>query len=145
MNSDYLELLQCFADFKVRYLIVGGYAVIHYAEPRYTKDLDIWIEASDLNGKRVLKALTQFGAPVANLTVSDLAKPGLLYVFGIPPLRVDVLNRLKGANFAAAWETRKRFTISGVGCWYVDKKTLIKLKRAAGLPQDKADLERLLE
>jgi len=64
MDPNYLDLLQCLNGNKVKYLIVGGYAVIRYAEPRYTKDLDIWIEASEVNAKRVLKALKQFGAPI---------------------------------------------------------------------------------
>jgi len=143
VNEDYLDLLRLFGDCKVRYLIIGGYAVIRYAEPRYTKDLDIWIEPSPNNAKRVLKALTMFGAPIDNLSVADLAKPGLLYVFGIPPVRVDILNRVKGETFEAAWASRDKTVLEKVKVYFVDRSTLIKLKKASGRPQDKADLVQL--
>lgn len=145
MYPDYLELLRLLNDCRVRYLVIGGYAVIQYTEPRYTKDLDIWIEASTTNAKRVLKALTAFGAPIDNLTVDELAKPGLIYVFGVPPLRVDMLNRARGASFASAWKTRKKVDVGGVKANFVSKPVLIKLKRQAGRHQDLADLQRLLD
>ncbi len=96
MYQDYLDLLQCLNDNKVKYLVIGGYAVIQYAEPRYTKDIDIWVEASTANAKKVLKALSKFGAPISNLTEEELSTPGLVYIFGVAPVRVDILNRVKG-------------------------------------------------
>jgi hypothetical protein len=74
MNSDFEELLSIFNKNGVRYLIVGGHAVMLYTEPRYTKDLDVWIEASTENAERVYRALLAFGAPLAGLTVSDFAE-----------------------------------------------------------------------
>lgn len=143
MYPDYLELLQCLNDNKVRYLIIGGYAVIQYSEPRYTKDLDIWVEASTSNAKRLLKALEKFRAPIDNLTVDELSKPGLVYVFGIPPLRVDIINRAKGSRFKTAWEKREKFDVGGVKANFVSKQILIRLKNALKRPQDLADLEKL--
>lgn len=144
MNQDYLDLLQLFDEHAVKYLVIGGYAVIHYSEPRYTKDLDLWVEASAVNGKRLLSALREFGAPIDNLSIGELAAPGLLYVFGVPPVRVDILNNLTGARFATAWKKRVSKNIEGVKAKIVDKGTLIKLKRLAGRPQDLADLEKLI-
>ena len=143
MHRDYLELLQCLNDHKVKYLVIGGYAVIRYSEPRYTKDLDIWIEASKANAKKTLKALTEFEAPVDNLTIDELAKPGLIYVFGVPPIRVDILNKAKGSTFKTAWSNREKVDVGGVKANFVSKSVLIKLKKAAGRAQDKADLEKL--
>lgn len=144
MHPDYLELLRCLNASKVRYLIIGGYAVIHYAEPRYTKDLDIWIEASSSNAKKLLKALENFGAPIDNLTVDELAKPGLVYVFGVPPLRVDIMNRAKGATFKSSWPKRERIEVAkGMKANFVSKQVLIKLKSATKRAQDLADLEKL--
>ena len=140
MYQDYLELLQCLNDNKVKYLIIGGYAVIHYAEPRYTKDLDIWIEASVINAKRTLKALSAFGAPISNLTVDELSIPGLIYVFGVPPLRIDIMNRAKGCKFESAWKARNKVKINAVNTYLVSKNDLIKLKKKANRAQDKADL-----
>ena len=143
MHQDYLELLQLLNDHKVRYLIIGGYAVINYAEPRYTKDLDIWVEASKVNAKKLLKVLALFKAPIDNLTVEDLMTPGLVYVFGIPPLRVDILNRAIGARFETAWPKRVKVDLGKLKANFVAKPTLVRLKRAAGRPQDLADLEKL--
>ena len=143
MYPDYLELLRYLNDNKVRYLIIGGYAVIQYTEPRYTKDLDIWIEPSKANAKKVLKALTDFGAPVDNLSISELATPGLIYVFGIPPIRVDLLNKPSGATFATSWKTKIKVDVGGVVANFISKAALIRLKRAAARPQDLADLDKL--
>lgn len=148
MYRDYLELLLCLNDHKVRYLIIGGYAVVQYAEPRYTKDLDIWIEASSTNAKKALKALDAFGAPIDNLTVEDLSKPGLIYVFGIPPVRVDILNKASGCTFTTAWKNKKIFPLGKIKSKpikanFIGKKDLIKLKKTAGRVQDLADIEKL--
>jgi predicted nucleotidyltransferase len=140
MYQDYLELLQCLNDNKVKYLVIGGYAVIQYAEPRYTKDIDIWIEASVLNAKKLLKALKHFGAPIANLSVEELAVPGLVYVFGIPPVRVDILNRVSGGKFELAWKAKNVVNIDGTKINFVSKSDLIKMKKSAGRPQDLADI-----
>lgn len=145
MYQDYLDLLQCLNENKVKYLIIGGYAVIQYAEPRYTKDLDIWVEASLPNAKKVLKALSLFGAPTDNLEVEELAKPGLVYVFGVPPLRVDILNKASGCSFAYGWKTREKVKIDSVVANFISKQNLIKLKKKANRPQDLADLAVLID
>lgn len=143
MFQDYLELLQLLNEHKVKYLIIGGYAVINYAEPRYTKDLDIWVEPSVQNAKKLLKALEDFGAPTDNLTIQDLAKPGLIYVFGIAPMRVDILNKPKGSTFKTAWESKEKITIEKTTVNIIGKSVLIKLKKASGRPQDLVDVEKL--
>ena len=141
--QDFLELLLAFEKYKVRYVVIGGYAVGIHAEPRYTKDLDILIEPSVFNAKRVLKALGEFGAPIDNLSVTELATPGLLYIFGVPPLRVDILNRIKGANAAEIIKRGKRIKIGKTVFKVVALADLIKLKKLAGRKQDKADIEKL--
>jgi hypothetical protein len=145
MNRDYLELLQCLREYKVRYLIIGGYAVIRHSEPRYTKDLELWVDATKSNAARVINALKLFGAPIDNLSVEDLAKPGLLYVFGVPPLMGDILNKVKGGTFERALKKREKVDLLGTVALFVDKTTLVALKRRAGRPQDLADLEKLVE
>lgn len=145
MYQDYLELLQLLNDFKVKYVVIGGYAVLHYTEPRYTKDLDILIEASSANAKKALKSLKKFGAPTDNLTEAELSKPGLIYIFGIPPIRVDMLNKAKGCSFENAWKSREKVKIKNVTVNFISRANLIKLKRASGRPQDLADLESLLK
>ncbi len=85
MNSDFRDLLRLFNAHRVRYLVVGGYAVMKYTEPRYTKDLDVWVEATPRNAKKVFKALRKFEAPLANLTEADFANEGFFYQMGRPP------------------------------------------------------------
>ena len=102
MNPDYSELLHLLGAYKVRYLIVGGYAVMKYAEPRFTKDLDLWVENNLPNARRLRNALAAFGAPIEKYTPEDLVRPGMVHQFGIPPLRVDILSSLPGLNFHEA-------------------------------------------
>lgn len=143
MFQDYLDLLQLLNDNKVKYLVIGGYAVIQYAEPRYTKDIDIWVEANLSNAKKLLNALNQFGAPTDNLTVEEIAKPGLVFVFGIPPLRVDILNNAKGCSFESAWKNKNKVLVKKTNVNFIAKSDLIKLKKKANRPQDLADLSQL--
>lgn len=145
MNSDLIELLRCLKEFKVKYLIIGGQAVIYYAEPRYTKDVDILVEASKSNSKRLIAALKEFGAPTDNLTEEDFSTPGTLYVFGLPPNRVDILTSATGVDFKSAWKNRTRIVLKKVPAYFCSKKDLIKMKKAAGRLQDLVDLESLGE
>jgi hypothetical protein len=88
VNSDFTDLLKLFNANHVRYLIIGGYAVIQYAEPRYTKDLDVWISTDIANAQAIYKALKEFGAPLVDLTAADFSEEGYFYQMGIPPMRV---------------------------------------------------------
>ena len=145
MHQDFLELLLAFERHKVRYVVIGGYAVGIHAEPRYTKDLDILMEPSLTNAKRMLKALSEFGAPVENLSVKELATPGLLYIFGVNPLRVDILNNIKKADIGGIMKRGKKVTVGNTSLRVVSLDDLITLKRLAGRPQDKADIAKLFE
>jgi hypothetical protein len=106
VNSDFSDLLKLFNDYSVRYLVIGGYAVVQYAEPRYTKDLDLWISTDPSNAEATYKALREFGAPLAGLTSDDFAEEGYFYQMGVPPIRVDVLMGIPGLEFEPAWERR---------------------------------------
>ncbi len=98
VNSDFSDLLRLFNKYGVRYLVIGGYAVIQYAEPRYTKDLDLWISTDPVNAQAVYGALREFGAPLAGLTPEDFAEEGYFYQMGVPPVRVDVLMGIPGGE-----------------------------------------------
>jgi hypothetical protein len=131
VSSDFKDLLKLFNDFRVKYLIIGGYAVIKYAEPRYTKDLDLWIRADQKNAVAVFEALREFGAPLAGMTPDDFAHEGYFYQMGVPPVRVDILMSIPGVTFDKAWKHRTKADFAGVpvvfiapgfnrlqiGCW----------------------------
>lgn len=140
---DFLELLHVFEKHNVEYALIGGYAVGIYAEPRFTKDIDFLVVPSRKNAKALLVALTEYGAPVDNLTEKDLATPGLLYVFGISPLRVDILNRIEGVDVRKIVKSVRRVRISGVMVRVVELADLIELKKVANRPQDRADIRNL--
>lgn len=145
MNDDFADLLRSFDRFGVEYLVVGGYAVMAYAEPRYTKDLDVWVRPSDANAKRVWAALADFGAPLEGVSVADFATPGLVYQIGMAPVRIDILMSVDGLTFEEAWEGRVRLDFGGVHGWLIGKEDLIRNKVASARPEDLLDVKALEE
>ena len=99
-NSNFTNLLSALNACRAKYLVVGGYAVMLYTEPRYTKDLDIWIEPSPDNAARVYRALAGFGAPLSGIQVEDFTVPDLIYQLGMPPSRVDILTPRLAASIS---------------------------------------------
>jgi hypothetical protein len=145
MNSDFKDLLRIFNEHKVRYLVVGGYAVIKYTEPRYTKDLDVWVEPTAKNARAVFAALREFGAPLSRLTAADFAEEGCIYQMGRPPARVDVITSIESVRFADAWPNRVASDFGGVPAQVISRQDLLTNKRALGRPQDLVDVQGLLE
>ena len=143
VNSDFSDLLRIFNDNNVRYLIIGGYAVVQYAEPRYTKDLDIWISTDTTNATSVYKSLREFGAPLAELTEADFSEEGYFYQMGVPPVRVDILMGIPGVAFETAWEKRADVDFNGLLVSFISKEDLITAKRASGRSQDLMDADAL--
>jgi len=139
MSSDFEELLSIFNDHEVRYLIVGGYAVMLYTEPRYTKDLDLWIETSAENASRVFRALARFGAPLSGLSAADFASEGFFYQLGLPPVRVDILMSIDGVRFADAWPNRHQSAFGTQPAWFIGRADLLRNKRASGRHVDLHD------
>ena len=144
-NSNFSELLSLFDGMDVRYLVVGGYALMNYTEPRYTKDIDLWVDATAENSGRVFEALLRFGAPLKGISAADFATPGVFYQMGRPPVRVDVLTSLSGSVFADCWERRVTGRFGSRDVWVISIDDLILNKRAVGRLQDLADVERLEE
>lgn len=143
MNRDFSELLQAFNANNVEYLIVGGYALASYGYVRATKDLDVWIRNDDENTRRVVKSITDFGAPLGDLTASDLMNPGTVFQIGVPPLRIDILTTIDGVDFVEAWTNRLESSFGGVPVAIISKAHLIANKKASGRLQDLADVEQL--
>ncbi|MBN1146964.1 MAG: hypothetical protein JXA78_06900 [Anaerolineales bacterium] len=103
VNSDFSDLLKLFNDNNVRYLVIGGYVFIQYAEPRYTKDLGLWVSTDATNAVSVYAALREFGAPLAELTEADFSEEGYFYQMGVPPMRVDILMGMPGLELSGGW------------------------------------------
>src|SRR2546426_6691190 len=114
MTSDYKELLEVLNEFAVRYLIVGGHAVMKYTEPRLTKDLDLWIATDAKNAELIYRALARFGAPLGGYTPADFTQEETWFQIGVAPVRVDILMSIPGASFEAAWDRRVQGEFLGV-------------------------------
>jgi len=106
-STDFKELLKIFEKHNIRYLIVGGYAVMKYSEPIFTKNIDLLIATDQENAKSVYLALKEFGAPLANIDSDDFAHEGYFYQMGRPPLRVDIMMSIPGIEFDRAWQNRE--------------------------------------
>lgn len=143
VNSDFSDLLKLFNDNNVRYLVIGGYALIQYAEPRFTKDLDLWISTDSENANAVFKALKEFGAPLSGLDASDFSEDGFFYQMGVAPIRVDILMGIPGGIFEQAWQDRNEIDFDGLQVPFISKQDLIKIKQASGRPQDLIDIDLL--
>ena len=142
-SPDFRDLLKCLASHEVRYLVVGGYAVMKYTAPRFTKDLDLWISTDIKNAESVFAALMAFGAPLKGLTPADFSQEGFFYQMGRAPLRVDIMMSLTGVDFESAWRRLEKVVIQGIEVPFISKADLIKSKKAAGRPQDLIDLGNL--
>jgi len=143
MNSDFKELLTILNACQVSYLVVGGYAYIYYAEPRYTKDIDLWILPSLENAIRLRQALLQFGGWVEGMTLEHFTTERTMFQIGLPPCRVDFLTSIPGLEFDSAYAARKVADIDGLAIPLIALPDLITAKRASGREQDLRDVEGL--
>lgn len=142
-SPDFRELLSLLEKHKVRYLVVGGYAVMKYTEPRFTKDLDLWISTDEENSKAIYAVLKEFGAPLKGLAPSDFSQEGYSYQMGNPPFRLDVMMSIPGVTFETAWTNREKVQLEGLVIPFISKADLIKAKEAGGRPQDLIDAKEL--
>jgi len=143
MPNDLKELLRAFNDHGVKYLVVGGYAYGIHAEPRATKDLDIFIRSDEENSQAVFRALAQFGAPMSGLSQADFMD-GSTFQIGQPPARIDLLQRVDGLSFDEAWKNRVDGIVDGeIRIMIISKSDLIRNKLASGREQDILDVKML--
>jgi hypothetical protein len=145
VNPDFKDLFSIFNIESVEYLIVGAHAVIFYAEPRYTKDLDIWVNPTHENARRLWQALGSFGAPLDNLNIGDFTNEDLIYQIGVEPNRIDILMGVAGVEFDEAYRKAAQSTYGDVPIKILSKSDLIKSKKSVGRKQDLLDIERLEE
>lgn len=143
VNSDFSDLLSAFNAAGVDYLVVGAHALAAHGIVRATKDLDVWVGPSPANAERVIEALRAFGAPLRGISAEDFATSGTVYQMGIPPIRIDVLTEIDGVSFDSAWPRRVVTTYGGHPVAVLSRADLLQNKRAAGRPQDLADVAAL--
>jgi hypothetical protein len=142
-NPDFRDLFAAFNAARVKYLLVGGYALAFHGRPRFTRDLDVWLEPNAENAARAYAALEAFGAPLQDLRAGDLERPGLIFQIGVAPNRIDVLTAIDGLTFDNAWPDRQETRYSDQTVPVISRHHLILNKRATGRPQDLLDAEEL--
>jgi len=137
ISSDYKDLLRNLNAAGVRYLIVGGYAVMIYTEPSFTKDLDLWVDPSERNAQALFRALAQFGAPLQGIRPADFTESEVFYQMGVDPVRIDVLTSLPGLDFASAWKRRLVVDFDGEPAAVISREDLIDSKKVTGRARDR--------
>ena len=142
-NSDFEEILLAFNDAGVNYLVVGAYAVAAHSRPRATGDIDLWIERSAENARRVFRALAAFGAPMERVDEETFCEPDVVFQIGVPPIRIDILTSIDGVTFAEAWPNRVASKIGAVPTNVLGRLDLLRNKKATRREKDLADIERL--
>jgi hypothetical protein len=135
--QDFKEFIQLLNKHKVKYLIVGGYAVSLYSRPRNTDDIDFWIEAKHANAKKVLKVLQEFGFGDLDITIEDLTQDDFVIQLGHPPIRIDLITTVSGLNFNDTFRKKKKESIKGVGdVYFISYQDLIKNKKKSNRLKD---------
>ncbi len=143
LNEDYKDMLHALSDEKVRFLLIGAYALAAHGYPRATMDIDIWVMPSPHNAEAVLRALRRFGAPLHNLTKEDLQKDGTIFQIGVAPRRIDILTAASGLQFEEAYGSSLSVNIEGIEVHIPSINDLIRNKKASGRTKDLADVEAL--
>ena len=148
-SEDIRQFLECLSAHDVEFIVVGGEAVIYHGYPRVTGDVDIFYRLSVVNAQRLFDALVSFwGGRVPGVrSPSSLGHDGIIVQFGVPPHRIDLINRIDGVSFEDAWRGREQAVLVGgkasMPLAYIGLDALIKNKKAAGRPKDLDDLRYL--
>ena len=143
IEKDFKEFIALLNENKVKYLIVGGFAFAFYVEPRYTKDIDIFVEASVENSKKIIAALTAFGFGNIGLKEEDFQKPDQIIQLGYAPVRIDVITSIAGVIFDSAWKNKVEGKYGDIPCFFISKEDLILNKEKAARPLDITDVKKL--
>lgn len=141
LNEDYRDMLRALSGEKVRFILVGAYALAAHGYPRATMDIDIWIMPSPENADAVLQALRRFGAPLHNLSSEDLQQDGTIFQIGVPPRRIDIITTASGLQFEPTYHESIPLYIEGIEVRIPSIDHLILNKRATGRTKDLADAE----
>ena len=141
LNSHYKEILSILSEKKVRFLLVGAYAMAVHGYLRSTMDIDLWVMPDPENALLVLQALEDFGAPIGDLSVEDFQKDDVVFQIGVAPLRIDILTSIDGLKFEDAFASSELVDIEGISINVLSIPDLIKNKQATGRIRDLADVE----
>ena len=144
-SKDFLDFFVLLNENKVEYMLIGGYAVSFYGYPRFTGDIDIWINNTKRNAEKVLKSMSEFGIPVQKIKIEDLTsnEPMNGLYFGKEPFRIDIITALENLSFKKSYKSFKKIKVNKVTIKVISKTDLIKNKIISGRHKDLADVEEL--
>ena len=145
LNEDYKEMLQILLNNKVKFLIVGAYAMGVHGYPRATGDFDIWVENSLENSKNIYRSLSEFGVPLSEILEDTFTKKGIIFQIGVAPRRIDIITYIDGVNFEEAYKTKETIKLENLPLPFLSKENLIKNKQSTGREKDKLDIKYLKE
>lgn len=145
--QDFREFLELLNKNRVKYLIVGGYALAYHSKPRFTGDIDIWIETNEENAEKVLNVLNEFGFGELDITKGDFMNLGQILQLGFAPNRIDIITSIDGVDFQDAWENRieGNFGSHGIKVFFISRADFIKNKRSTGRKKDSNDIDWIKE
>ena len=143
LAPDFDEFIACLNARGVEFLIVGAYALAFHGAPRFTGDFDVWIRPTLENGAKLLAALRDFGFPAPELTPEAVTRPRAMLQMGVEPVQIHVMATISGVTWDDAWAHRVPAIIGGHGAAFLGKTAFLQNKRAAGRPQDLADIDAL--
>ena len=145
VQPDFRDLFALLNEHKVEYLIVGGYALAFHGAPRYTGDIDIFVQPHPENARRILRVLAAFGFQFPNLTADDFQSPNKVVQLGVPPVRVDLITSITGVSWEEAAASKEPGYFGDIPVHYIGREQYIANKRATGRKKDLADIEALGE
>ncbi len=144
VEKDFVDLLRLFDRNRVKYCVIGAYALAFYATPRYTKDLDILVEPSINNSKKIIKSLVEFGFGSLNLSAKDFSRKCTIVQLGYEPVRIDLITSIAGVSFRKVWQNKGLGKFGRQKFFIIGLNELIANKKATRRKQDLIDLKTLL-
>ena len=143
LSQDFEDFIKLLNEHHVDYLIVGGYAMAFHGKPRYTGDLDIWIDISESNALKLLMVIRDFGFSSLGFSKEDFLKENLINQIGYPPLRIDIITSIDGVEFDHAYASKLVIELEGFPANYIGLDQLIANKKASARKIDLSDVEDL--
>jgi len=140
LNPDFRDMLSCLINEDAEFIVVGAYALAAHGFPRATGDIDIWVGSSPDNARRIMRAITRFGAPVTDISEEDFLSPDTVIQLGVEPCRIDVLTSIDGVEFGEAWKRRVSINVADLEIHVLSKADLLKNKLATGRDKDQGDI-----
>ena len=148
LSPDFQDMIECFIEEKVRFIVVGAYAMAVHGYIRATGDIDFFVQPTDENAEKVYNALVRFGAPLAGIVQQDFATEGTVFQMGLSPFRIDIITKIEGVSFDEAWRDAVCPEGDVAKVPFLSLDQLIKNKKSTGRDKDTVDarkLERLLK